>query len=73
MSIIFLPCMIPCLIWIIKSILQNYVLEIVDNENVKKVKLMKLGQQENEPETAKEIYEKYQHLQKVYRIYEEEV
>lgn len=71
-SVIFLPCIISCLIRLIMTIVQNSI-EKLSDEKIEQIKLVRLKEQQKNPETAEKVHKKYQHLQKMYQMYEEMV
>ncbi|XP_053803589.1 endogenous retrovirus group 3 member 1 Env polyprotein-like [Vidua chalybeata] len=65
-NLIFLPCLIPCLIRMINNIVQTSLEGLTDE----KIMLMKENQDRKGTESAKEMYEKYQKLREFYQKYE---
>lgn len=64
-SIIFLPCLLPCLIQRVTKIAQNSLEKLTD----KKLMMLRTEKKEVAQETTKEMYEKYRNLRKLYGDY----
>lgn len=64
-SIVFLPCILPCLIQTNTSIIQNSMEKLAEEKMMMPQTNKQEGTKEN-LETARVIYEKYQKLRKIY-------
>lgn len=63
-GIIFLPCVLPCLIQLITRIVQSSLEKLTEE----KIMMLKTDKQKETPDTDKETYKKYRRLRKLYRI-----
>lgn len=71
-SLLFLPCLLPCLIKIIRSTLQAST-QISKTFDQEKAKVMVVKSQEKEQKIAKKAYDQYQKVSKFYFKEEEKV
>lgn len=69
MTLIFLPCMILCLIRLISRIVRSSLEELSD-EKIERIMKVRVHIQKEILGVAKETYEKYQPLRKLYKAYE---
>lgn len=64
-SLLFLACLLPCLIQIVHSTLQAST-QLSESINQEKAKIMIVECQEKEQKIAKRAYDKYQNVSKFY-------